>query len=522
MIHRAMQKSQRKPDVIEEGKIHWTSASLTVPRVTLKPEKKPSTKHEEQSSTSPSFTDITPRAMRKMQREPHVKEEGKINWKTVSPTDSKPRVTMKPEPDEPSTKHEGEQASTSASFTDITPRTMQKLQRKPHVIEEGEITWNNVTPTDSKPRVAPKPERKPSTKHEEEQASTSASFTELETRNPRVVLIYTAFFDFYPWKGLEDTQKFNQFQGKPCRVQNCLVSYKKEDFSSSDVVIFHGRNLPNANTLRELHNKRPPNQAWVFFLLESPAHSPDTTQYDGLFNWTMTYRRDSDVYFPYGFYVPLEVDDAKPELFTDYLLGKDKLVVWTVSNCAGKRFSYVNKLKQFVKVDIFGGCGSNNCPHRAGLPTEDCSKLLRSYKFQLAFENTECLDYVTEKYWGSPLENGIVPIVMGGADYKEIAIPGSYINVLDYPSVKALADYLLYLDKNNTAYNEYFRWKAKYKLSGVLRGGHLNRHYHWTCDLCALANNASVKSKVYEHLDDFWSGEQCHRFSEQFDQIINQ
>ena len=43
---------------------------------------------------------------------------------------------------------------------------------------------------------------------------------------------------------------------------------------------------------------------------------------------------------------------------------------------------------------------------------------------------------------------------MGGADYKKIAIPGSFINVLDFPSVKALADYLLYLDKNNTAYNE--------------------------------------------------------------------
>ena len=121
---------------------------------------------------------------------------------------------------------------------------------------------------------------------------------------------------------------------------------------------------------------------------------------------------------------------------------------------------------------------------------------------------------MTEKYWGSPLENGIVPIVMGGADYKEIAIPGSYINVLHFPSAKALADYLLYLDKNNTAYNEYFHWKTKYKLGGC--------HYHWTCDLCALANNASAKSKVYEHLEDFWSKKQCAHFSEQSDKIINE
>ena len=154
--------------------------------------------------------------------------------------------------------------------------------------------------------------------------------------------------------------------------------------------------------------------------------------------------------------------------------------------------------------------------------SEDCSKQLRSYKFQLAFENMECLDYVTEKYWGSPLEHGIVPIVMGGADYKEIAIPGSYLNVLDYPSVKALADYLLHLDKNNTAYNEYFRWKTKYKVGGCLHGNDLSRHYHWTCDLCTLANNASAKRKVYEHLQDFWSRKQCGRLSKQFDNIINQ
>ena len=339
---------------------------------------------------------------------------------------------------------------------------------------------------------------------------------------PRVVLIYTGFFGSYPWEGLEDNQKFTHFKGKSCTVQNCVVSYKKEDFNSSDVVIFHARNMPSVNSLRELHNKRSPNQAWVFYIIESPAHTPDTRQYAGLFNWTMTYRRDSDIYHPYGFYTSLEVDDERPQASKDYSLGKDKLVVWTVSNCGGKRFSYVNKLKQFIKVDIFGGCGSNGCSSRGGFSTEDCTKLLQSYKFQLAFENTECLDYVTEKYWGSPLENGIVPIVMGGADYKKIAIPGSFINVLDFPSVKALADYLLYLDKNNTAYNEYFSWKTEYKQGGCLHGNDLSRHYHWTCDLCALANNASVKSKVYEHLDHFWSGAQCNMYSDELDKIISQ
>ena len=37
--------------------------------------------------------------------------------------------------------------------------------------------------------------------------------------------------------------------------------------------------------------------------------------------------------------------------------------------------------------------------------------------------------------------------------------PSGYINVLDFKSPKDLADYLLYLDKNTTAYNAYFKWK---------------------------------------------------------------
>lgn len=176
-----------------------------------------------------------------------------------------------------------------------------------------------------------------------------------EATGPRVVLIYTAFFGSYPWKGLENSQSWTHFKGKPCPVQNCVVSYKTEEFSSSNVVVFHGRDMPNVNTLRKLHNKRPPNQAWIFFILESPAHSPDARQYGGLFNWTMTYRRDSDIYFPYEFFKRLQADDEKPQASRDYSLGKDKLIVWTVSNCAGKRLSYVNKLKQFVQVDIFGG-----------------------------------------------------------------------------------------------------------------------------------------------------------------------
>ena len=46
-----------------------------------------------------------------------------------------------------------------------------------------------------------------------------------------------------------------------------------------------------------------------------------------------------------------------------------------------------------------------------------CRDLLKSYKFYLAFENSWCNDYVTEKLWRT-LKTDTVPIVLGGANYS--------------------------------------------------------------------------------------------------------
>lgn len=51
----------------------------------------------------------------------------------------------------------------------------------------------------------------------------------------------------------------------------------------------------------------------------------------------------------------------------------------------------------------------------------------------------------------------MVPVVFGLANYTSIAPPHSIINVLDFPSLKDLVNYLKYLDGNDTAYNEYFK-----------------------------------------------------------------
>ena len=73
------------------------------------------------------------------------------------------------------------------------------------------------------------------------------------------------------------------------------------------------------------------------------------------------------------------------------------------------------------------------------------------YWFYLAFENSNCPDYITEKLWRI-LDMPIVPIVMGGGDYATLAPPHSVIDVNYFPSVQSLANYLEYLMKNPVSY----------------------------------------------------------------------
>ncbi|RXG54878.1 Glycoprotein 3-alpha-L-fucosyltransferase A [Armadillidium vulgare] len=135
---------------------------------------------------------------------------------------------------------------------------------------------------------------------------------------------------------------------------------------------------------------------------------------------------------------------------------KKKLVAWMVSQCVtpSNRFQYVSQFMENVWVDIYGGCGKLKCDREK---TEKCYEMFeRKYKFYFSFENSFCKDYVTEKFFNI-LSYYIIPVVMGGADYAAIAPPYSYINVEDFESPKDLANYLIYLDKNDTAYMEYFK-----------------------------------------------------------------
>ena len=176
------------------------------------------------------------------------------------------------------------------------------------------------------------------------------------------------------------------------------------------------------------------------------------------------------------------------------------LVAWVVSHCHTRslREIYAAELKQHIDIDIFGKCTGNDFDnHKSRLFFAD---LFKTHKFYLAFENSFCRDYITEKVW-SRIQGDIVPIVLGGADYGKHLPPHSYINVKDFPSPMHLAEYLHKLDNNDTLYEEYFKWKRDYSCyNGV-------PNKHALCDICRMIDEKH--GSVIPNINTFWDKDSC-------------
>ena len=344
----------------------------------------------------------------------------------------------------------------------------------------------------------------------------NSSTTSKENNNKRalkVILFYTTWFGSPNWLGIAHGAELNV----SCGEQTCRFTHNRDELQRSDAVMFHGRDLPSETVLKEVEKNKPSKQRWVYHLFESPHNAGrNPALFNGMFNWTMTYRVRSDIFIPYAYYSPLKPNEIDP-VTKNYAEGKDKLVAWGVSHCGTLRDEFAEKLMKYIKVDIFGACANKfnqheSCPRGS----QDCDKKLQTYKFYLSFENSFCIDYITEKYWRSPLSNDIVPVVMGGASYEDeqLAIPGSFINVVDFESVEALAKYLIYLNTNDTAYNEYFSWKKKFKLTNPVNS--------WPCMVCEALNDDSLPTKVYDNLGDFWGVEKsCGQNKDKVQKLIS-
>eukprot|EP00741_Cyanophora_paradoxa_P024470 tig00022075_g23627.t1 len=211
--------------------------------------------------------------------------------------------------------------------------------------------------------------------------------------------------------------------------------------------------------------KECPKQINIVQSMESPETYPAASVkgFKGA-GWDMisSLEQASDVPIPYVSWQDYNLYDKV------YPKTADALLAYFISNCgaSNQRLKIVNDLAaNGVTTHSFGGCQRNQeipADIRAknrGRITEKVMTLSR-YKFYFAAENTNVLDYITEKVYEG-LTAGTVPIYMGSPNIRDY-MPDhkAVILVDDFPSVKELAEYLKYLDKNDTAYEEHLAWKS--------------------------------------------------------------
>ena len=241
-------------------------------------------------------------------------------------------------------------------------------------------------------------------------------------------------------------------QGIQVEVVNSL------DPSKTDFSYFH-MSVPSKESLTFKGHRHYS----MVFTMESEPHSHGGETWENA-DFRMWY--NLDLSFP----EPATYFDVRPHLldllsppYVDF--GKKETsakVVWIVSNCNAYngREKYMKKLMAALPVHSYGGCLQNKNSH----PTEHMKgniELFAKYKFVIAIENSNCVDYVTEKLVHA-VASGSVPIVAGKdgkPDYLRFLPKGSYINIYDFKSPEELANHIVLVSSSKEEYEKYIKFK---------------------------------------------------------------
>uniref|UniRef100_A0A668S5R3 Fucosyltransferase n=1 Tax=Oreochromis aureus TaxID=47969 RepID=A0A668S5R3_OREAU len=282
------------------------------------------------------------------------------------------------------------------------------------------------------------------------------------------------------------THPFGQYGELPdClelfQIDGCTLTDDALRYPQADAVIIHHREI--ATGYADLPPEpRPPAQKWIWMNFESPTHTRGLWRLEGVFNLTMSYRTDSDIFLPYG-YLPLRGPHSSKLL-------RSRFVAWVISNWSESqaRVTFYNQLRQYIHIDVFGGAGWP-------LPTDSVVQLVKRYLFYLALENSQHTDYITEKLWNAVLA-GAVPVVLGPSrqNYERFLPPEAFIHVDDFPSVEELAQYLLMLRRSPAQMRRHLDWRRSY---GVRQPTFFNEHY---CTACRAVRRTTGRTNVVRDL----------------------
>lgn len=344
-------------------------------------------------------------------------------------------------------------------------------------------------------------------------ASSTQTIASVINYESPVILFYTPFFSVKPWPYFHKIPNYSEYCG--CNFNRCEITYNKNDFSKADAIIFHGRDMPKLDVLSNLNRSRKQNQLWMYFIKENPFNAPSVQPLNQFFDLAMTYRRNSDFSHPYGNYTKAKFNTTKKHIF-DIAKIKSKQIAWMVSHCNTKRDKLAYIFEAYgLQIHVGGGC-KHKFKNKINCATRQCIKEMQKYKFYFAAENNFCNDYITEKYWVNPFKIIAVPIVLGGANYSDLAIPGSYIDAFDFKSPRELVEYIKMVDTNDTLYNSYFMWKKHYEIYSEKHVGCSKT----MCEICDRMKNG-IKKRLGVLANTISRKSECDQKENYFDRWIN-
>uniref|UniRef100_A0A1I8PEN6 Fucosyltransferase n=1 Tax=Stomoxys calcitrans TaxID=35570 RepID=A0A1I8PEN6_STOCA len=334
----------------------------------------------------------------------------------------------------------------------------------------------------------------------------------------RIILLWNSFFGDTRWSLPDDVVDPSYFrQDLKCPISQCVITNKRDLFpqlSMYDAILFH--TAQPYSVINRVPTQRSRRQLYVFALMEPPGETKHIlSDENDFYNLTMTYRTDSDIVWAYNWFVDKETNmrilpmehpkwRQVPMFYNDTTIWnlwpkKTKMAAWFVSHCKtlSRREELTAELQKYMDVDVYGKCGTFSC--QQGSP--ECDRLLdEKYKFYFSFENSLCIDYITEKLYRIMGLN-IIPVVFGGADYKQFLPPYSYINAEDYATPAELANYLMYLSERPIEYMRYFWWREHYEL----------QFYSPFCELCQRLHQPQyfLKTQSYSNIEQWWLQGSC-------------
>ncbi|XP_053607599.1 alpha-(1,3)-fucosyltransferase C-like [Plodia interpunctella] len=314
------------------------------------------------------------------------------------------------------------------------------------------------------------------------------------------------------------------FIKRNCSYTNCFVTADRnyfENYGQFHAVVFAMSEATRYKS-SQLPKYRSPDQKYVFSSIESSHYYPACSdRFNNYFNWTWSFRLDSDCRYEYmairdmhdNVIGPnkimhwMKVENMTPvsSELKNSLQSKTIAAAWFASNChsKSKREEFVEQLRNELSkynhtVDIYGKCGKLSCPRKK---TQKCFELIKKkYYFYLSFENSYSVDYVTEKLL-TALKNNAVPIVYGEANYTRFMPDGMYLNARTL-GPKALAKQIDLLIRNPDKYADYFRWKNHYSY----HGRHESPDTDDICAFCKLLNDEDKfrENSVVGNFREWW------------------